>query len=242
MLLDIILVIYGCIQVKNTPFCQTLYSSSIANDPDNNDPRIILWVLSLVGAFIVLFFWLWIRRRDKQFESGNVDQANKSFLYIYKFLIYIYISLVAVQTVLMTLEVSLIYAKVQYSNFFISLIQSLILTIPHFQMALIAFLFTKNTLSTKAFTRALKIAIPYALLTFIVCLLDERQWLSNVSNDDISTSAILRVVIDLMFECACMFIVCRQCQYSWKVNIIYICYPRTHFKYLLLSTLYTVYT
>ena len=204
--------------VTDTAFCNALYRSALINEPHSEKTRIIEWILCLTGAFIVLFFWLWIRRRDKQFESGHVDYANRQFLYIYKFLIYIYISLVSVQTGLMTLEVILVeWGNIEYTNFFISLIQSLVLTIPHFQMALIAFLYTKNTLSAKAFTRALKITIPYALLTFIVSLLDERAWLTSVSRANVSTSSILRVVIDLMFECACMFIVCRQCQYSWKV-------------------------
>jgi len=213
------------VDARDTKFCNALYNTAITNEPDSQRAYIILWILCLIGAFIVLIFWCWVRQRHKQKALGHVDQANRSFLYIYKFLLYIYMALVGAQTILMTLEVMLIEIfAVSFDNFFISLIQSVILTIPHFQMALIAFLYTKNTLGAKAFTRALKIAIPYALLTFIVCLLDERSLLTNVSGDKISISAVMRVIIDLLFECACMFIVCRQCQYQWKRKTVILRY------------------
>ena len=131
--------------LEYTKFCGALYNSSVANDPHDRKTYIILWILCLIGTLIVLFFWLWIRRRDRQFELGFVDQANRSFVYIYKFVINIYISLVAVQTILVTAEVILIEPfNTDYHHPIISLLQSAIVTIPTFQMALVAFLYTKS--------------------------------------------------------------------------------------------------
>lgn len=98
--------------------------------------------------------------------------------------------------------------------------ESVLNALPDFMSTLIAALFLKNTLSTRALHRALWFSVPFSL-TYFLC--------SIITNWNHQISCCLLLMLDTLLLLCCVFLVFRQCSYSpkWKRRniIIRLSYP-----------------
>ena len=206
-----------------TDFCEAFYSTYLFVDPYKQHVRqnaaYVYAALGSISLIIVLFLLYWVNRRNRFLIKGRIDEANKMHLYIYRYLIKIYTGAIVIQCIICiinvfvsTTDAHLLHEKSW--NWYYVAVGGIASVLPSGQMALVSFIYTKNTISRKALKQGYMFAIPFSIVWFIgYCLvLVELYW--------------IRIIIDICFLCLCVYIIFRQILADWtRSNIVirYIC-------------------
>ena len=160
-----------------------------------------------------------IQRNTMQTTQGKVEKADSMHLHVYRRLIIIYVILVLIQLSICVLDIimSELHANVSNDDFGVYQIitRGTTVVIPNTQMALVAFLYTKNTLSKKAFEQGCKLAVPFSIVWFVAEMLSLDRKIKR------TTPSWIHIIIDVVFLLFCLSIVIRQCQHGWlRRNIV----------------------
>ena len=193
---------------RSSGVCHALYSSNLVYKQYSHANDIVLMSLSILSIFMIILLSCWIMKREQLMSKGDVDGANKQFIYIYKYMIYFYMLIIGLQGLCMIIYVSCIeIGNIPSDNIILQILHSLIIALPNAQIGLVLFSFTKNTLSLESLLRGIKFTIPYTILCFVANL---------ISIWDEKASSIVKASVDMIFFFSCLYVLCRQCQYEWK--------------------------
>ena len=193
---------------SNDSVCDTLYKSYIFFSRDNNGYIIQQIILSILSIIIILCLYYWLYSRQQHINRGNIDKANGIFLHVYRNIIIIYIIIMSIQFILLLIYIFLIDITkiIKIDSLLNIILYSFIYTLSIFQFSLIMFLFTKNTLSLRAFYRSIKLSLPFSILCYIFYVL-------SYYFNKVSSISLLILYIFLLF--CCLLLLFRQCSYHW---------------------------
>ena len=203
-----------CTSLNMASVCPVLYESGLfvtTEDEAYVFQQITLCVVSLISTISCL---CWLHYRSNLARRGYVGRANGVFLLVYRRIIHIFIAVVSIQFLLRLCLIVLDVVSVALpSGVMFTICNSLLITLPDFMATLIAALFLKNTLSTRALHRALRISIPFSV---IYCAF------SIASYWNVMVSCISLMVLDVLLLLCCVLLVFRQCSYApqWKRRVI----------------------
>lgn len=176
---------------------------------DSQNHAILQISLSLISCIIVAAGYLWLRRRSALFNAGKFADANALFIPVYRQVIIIYIS---VMVILFFTSIFHLITSSHESSLTHAIISTIAVVLPQWQIALIVFLFSKNTISQRAFTRGLKISIPFGIIWYTTRLL-------SIDPFSYEQSDIVQLFIDFLFMFCCILLFYRQVYNSCCMSV-----------------------
>eukprot|EP01083_Nonionella_stella_P302914 1046287_1 len=191
-------------------FCSLMYKSHLVFEENNSGYRIQQIVFLIWAILLIALSCYWLYSRQQHIIKGNIFEANTSFLRVYRNVIGIYIFLMSIQLLSLLVYLILLSDHTTHSIIFYAL-YSLLYTLPIYQWIFVMFLFSKNTLSQRAFYRAIYISLPLSTICYIF------EVVSNISDHALpqSIASVALLVLHMAVLCCGVLILLRQFQYHW---------------------------
>ncbi|ETO01291.1 hypothetical protein RFI_36149 [Reticulomyxa filosa] len=198
--------ITSCNGLSDTALCQELFETGMFFKTDKTSYGWQGVVLSGVCGIICCGLYVWLRKREAHLIAGNADKANEMFLHVYGKVIRVYLLLVLLTGVVY--GIFAVCLALKSLDLPVSFLSALLSTLPSTQMILILSLFTKNTISDRAFWRAVIHAGIYAGICYPGHIIGYICYSTKLSG-------VLHLGLDIVIVLFTIFLWCRQWGYFW---------------------------